>query len=139
MASPNADSCNLHAPAIILLALFAFPARNIFGNAGWDVSRAWLVPMVLYIVPFIVLFRRWPLVPLKTTPHNLFVYVQPTALLVLGMAAFGNWGLTTGGLSRCIWRRFSHASWSVTASWPRTARRSGTLPSFTCGCLSEAY
>ena len=59
-------------------------------------SRAWLVPMVLYIVPFIVLFRRWPLVPLKTTPHNLFVYVQPTALLVLGMAAFGNWGLTTG-------------------------------------------
>jgi hypothetical protein len=60
----------LHVRAIILLALFAFPATNILGNAGWDVSRAWLVPMVLYILPFIVLFRRWPLVPLKTTPHK---------------------------------------------------------------------
>jgi hypothetical protein len=80
---PHRMLAYIQVPVTVLLGVFAFFA--------WDVPFGWIIPVGLFLLPSSVLFARWPIVPLKATPHQLFVYLQPIAVLSLGMIAFGAW------------------------------------------------
>ncbi|MSQ94560.1 MAG: hypothetical protein EXR98_08380 [Gemmataceae bacterium] len=49
----------------------------------------WLIPLILYLLSFILVFARWPVV-WTDQPHNLFLYAQPFCICFMIMADVWN-------------------------------------------------
>jgi hypothetical protein len=75
------------APSSLMLGVTTYMSTDIA-----PIPLMWIIPLSLYLLSFILVFARWP-VPWTGTPHRIFVYLQPLALLTLGMIAFGAWNV----------------------------------------------
>jgi hypothetical protein len=77
------------APSSLMLGVTTYMTTDIAA-----IPLLWIIPLTLYLLSFILVFARWPVL-WTGTPHRIFVYLQPLALLTLGMIAFGAWAMTT--------------------------------------------
>lgn len=56
------------------------------------VAFFWIIPLALYLLTFILVFARWPVV-WTGTPHMIVMFVQPCVLLLLVLKMIGNLSL----------------------------------------------
>lgn len=72
------------------IALAAVPSSLMLGvttYATTDLSPIpllWLIPLMLYLISFVLVFARWPVVWVEK-PHNIMVWIQPFALAAMIM------------------------------------------------------
>lgn len=78
------------------IALAAVPSSMMLGvttHITTDLSPVpmiWLIPLTLYLLSFILVFARWPLVWTEE-PHKIFVYLQPFAVALMLISSFEHW------------------------------------------------
>ncbi len=78
------------------IALAAVPSSMMLGvttHITTDLSPSptiWLIPLTLYLVSFILVFARWPVVWTEE-PHKIFVYLQPIFVVLMLVAIFEHW------------------------------------------------
>ncbi|MCI0680902.1 MAG: hypothetical protein L0Y71_02260 [Gemmataceae bacterium] len=79
------------------VALAAVPSSMMLGittHITTDLSPVpliWLIPLTLYLLSFILVFARWPVVWVDE-PHKIMVYLQPLAIAVMLLSDFMHWG-----------------------------------------------
>ncbi len=79
------------------IALAAVPSSMMLGittHITTDLSPVpmiWLIPLTLYLLSFILVFARWPVVWTEE-PHKIMVYLQPIAIAFMLLSDFMNWG-----------------------------------------------
>jgi hypothetical protein len=75
------------------IALAAIPSSMMLGvttHITTDLSPVpliWLIPLTLYLLSFILVFARWPVVWTEE-PHKIMVYIQPVALAAMLISDF---------------------------------------------------
>ena len=107
------------------LALAAAPSSLMLGvttHLTTDVAAIpffWVIPLALYLLTFILVFSRWPVVWTER-PHTVVLYMQPFLLAIVVMYLVD--GTFPFGMDRvhcCTCCCFSSPLWCVTANWPR--------------------
>jgi SAM-dependent methyltransferase len=66
------------APSSLLLGVTTFICTDIAA-----VPLLWVIPLALYLLTFVLVFARWPILP-----HRLVVFVQPFVIVLLGIVFF---------------------------------------------------
>jgi hypothetical protein len=75
------------------IALAAIPSSMMLGittHITTDLSPVpliWLIPLTLYLLSFILVFARWPVVWTEE-PHRIMLYVQPIAIALMLISDF---------------------------------------------------
>jgi hypothetical protein len=88
------------------LALAAVPSSLMLGVTTYlttDVAAIpffWVIPLALYLLTFILVFARWPIV-WTGTPHQVALYIQPFLLTVVVMY------FVQGTFFKWVWLLFS--------------------------------
>ena len=77
------------APSSLMLGLTTYMTTDIAA-----IPLFWIVPLSLYLLSFILVFARWPVV-WTSVPHRLCVYAEPVLLLGLGVVAMAAWNVST--------------------------------------------
>ncbi len=72
------------APSSLMLGVTTYLTTDIAA-----VPFFWVVPLALYLLTFILVFARWPVVWTEA-PHTVILYLQPMALLFLVLRMVGN-------------------------------------------------
>lgn len=81
------------------IGLAAVPSSMMLGvttHITTDLSPVpliWLIPLTLYLLSFILVFARWPMVWVEE-PHKIMVYLQPLAIAFMLLSDFMNLGHT---------------------------------------------
>ncbi len=76
------------------VALAAVPSSLMLGVTSYittdlsPIPLLWLIPLMLYLVTFVLVFARWPIV-WTDLPHKIMVWIQPFALVLLIIALAG--------------------------------------------------
>jgi hypothetical protein len=76
------------------VALAAIPSSLMLGLTTYlttDIAAIplfWVIPLALYLVTFILVFARWPVV-WTDVPHTIMLYVQPCCLLFVVLVKVG--------------------------------------------------
>ena len=65
------------APTSLMLGVTTYMTTDIAAVAFF-----WIVPLMLYLLTFILVFARWPVVWVGT-PHTVILFIQPCAVLLL--------------------------------------------------------
>src|SRR5205807_5638278 len=65
------------APSSLMLGVTTYLTTDIAA-----VPFLWVIPLALYLMTFILVFARWPVVWTET-PHTIMLYLQPCFLLFL--------------------------------------------------------
>jgi hypothetical protein len=79
------------------VALAAVPSSMMLGittHITTDLSPVpmiWLIPLTLYLLSFILVFARWPVVWVEE-PHKIMVFLQPFFIMLMLLSDFMNWG-----------------------------------------------
>jgi hypothetical protein len=79
------------------IALAAVPSSMMLGvttHITTDLSPVpliWLIPLTLYLLSFILVFARWPVVWTEE-PHKIMVFLQPAFIALMLLSDFLNWG-----------------------------------------------
>jgi SAM-dependent methyltransferase len=60
-----------------------------------SVPSFWVVPLAVYLLTFILVFARWPVVWTSSWPHTVVLYLQPCFLLFLVLRMVGNIAVST--------------------------------------------
>lgn len=81
------------APSSLMLGVTNYMTTDIAAIASF-----WIIPLALYLLTFILVFARWPVVWVGT-PHNIMMFLQPMVLLLLILKMIANvtlppkWGM----------------------------------------------
>jgi hypothetical protein len=79
------------------IGLAAVPSSMMLGvttHITTDLSPVpmiWLIPLTLYLLSFILVFARWPVVWVEE-PHKIMIYLQPLAIAFMLLSDFMHWG-----------------------------------------------
>jgi hypothetical protein len=96
IALPQAEELTM-ARRLKWIALAAVPSSMMLGvttHITTDLSPVpliWLIPLTLYLLSFILVFARWPVVWVEE-PHRVMVYLQPVALGFMLLSDFMHLG-----------------------------------------------
>ena len=99
----------------------------------------WVMPLALYLLTFILVFVRWPVV-WTGVPHSVMLYVQPVLRPAAGVhdgrraSACRSWL----DIARCTCWRSSSTALVCHGELAKDRPARGTSPSSTCGCRSAA-
>ena len=72
------------APSSLMLGVTNYMTTDIAAIASF-----WIIPLALYLLTFILVFARWPVVWVGT-PHNIMMFLQPMVLLLLVLKMIAN-------------------------------------------------
>ncbi len=78
-------------PSSLMLGVTTYMTTDIAA-----VPLFWVVPLALYLLTFILVFARWPVVWTET-PHTVVLYLQPCFLLFLVLRMVGQISVPTWG------------------------------------------
>lgn len=79
------------------IGLAAVPSSMMLGittHITTDLSPVpliWLIPLTLYLLSFILVFARWPVVWVDE-PHKIMIYLQPFFIALMLLSDFMQWG-----------------------------------------------
>jgi hypothetical protein len=77
-------------PSSLMLGVTTYITTDIAA-----VPSFWVVPLAVYLLTFILVFSRWPVVWTSSWPHTVVLYLQPCFLLFLVLRMVGNIAVST--------------------------------------------